>query len=110
MHYLVMDYVDGLTLDVSHGYLYRPKGGMEAIRMFVEQYGDRIRHLHLSDALPPDHEGLQIGEGSVDFHYILDAMKDRDVTAVPEIIGGHRGGGIGFRRALGELRSIQGNL
>jgi N-acetylneuraminate synthase len=101
---------DGFTLDVSHGYLYRPTGGMETIRMFVERYGDRILHMHLSDALPPDHEGLQVGEGSVDFKYVLGAMRDRDVSAVPEIIGGHRGGGIGFRRALEELRSIEKTL
>lgn len=101
---------DGLTLDVSHGYLHSPAGGMEVINSYMERYIDQIHHLHLSDALPPDHEGLQIGEGSVDFRYVLGCMRDRDVTAVPEIIGGHRGGGIGFRRALEELRTIQESL
>ncbi len=102
--------VDGLTLDVSHGYLHSPSGGMEVIEGFVERHGDRIVHLHLSDALPPDHEGLQIGEGNVDFPWVLAAFKGRDVTAVPEILGGHMGGGLSFRRALEELRTIQASL
>jgi len=100
-------HVDGLTLDVCHAYLHSPSGGMEVIRGFVESHLDRILHLHLSDALPPDHEGLQVGEGAVDFGYVMSAFAGRDVTAVPEIMGGHRGGGISFRRALEILRSIE---
>ncbi len=99
-------HVDGLTLDVSHGYLHTPKGGMEAIEGFLSRHRSRVLHLHLSDALPPDHEGLQIGEGCVDMAWVLRAVKGRDVTAVPEVIGGHRLGGRGFHRALGELRRM----
>jgi N-acetylneuraminate synthase len=99
--------VDGLTLDVSHGYLHSPRGGMEAIEGFIERFGDQVMHLHLSDALPPDHEGLQIGEGAVDFEAVLSAFSGRDISAVPEIIGGHRGGGIPFNRALEELKRIE---
>ncbi len=106
----LMDLVDGLTLDVSHGYLHSPRGGMEVIHRFIDVHGDLIRHLHMSDALPPDHEGLQIGEGKVDFPAILTAFKDRNVTAVPEIMGGHMGGGISFRRALEELRQLEASL
>jgi sugar phosphate isomerase/epimerase len=102
--------VDGLTLDVSHGYLHSPTGDMDAIEGFVQRYGERITHLHLSDALPPDHEGLQIGEGNVDFRWILASFKGREVSAIPEILGGHMGGGLGFRRALEELRAIETGL
>jgi sugar phosphate isomerase/epimerase len=98
---------DGLTLDVSHGYLHSPKGGMEVIKGFIDDHVDHIRHVHLSDALPPDHEGLQVGEGAVDFSYILGTFKGMDVSAVPEIMGGHMGGGISFKRALEELRRIE---
>jgi len=106
----LMDLVDGLTLDVSHGYLHSPAGGMDVVEGFINDHGDHIRHLHLSDALPPDHEGLQIGGGNVDFTTILTAFKDRKVTAVPEIMGGHMGGGISFRRALEELRQLEASL
>ncbi len=106
----LMGLVDGLTLDVSHGDLHSPAGGMDVVEGFIKAHGDHIRHLHLSDALPPDHEGLQIGEGNVDFATILTAFKDRKVTAVPEIMGGHMGGGISFRRALEELRQLEASL
>jgi sugar phosphate isomerase/epimerase len=100
-------HVDGMTLDVSHGYLHDPRGGMEAIEGFIERHLPRILHLHLSDAMAPDHEGLQVGEGHVDFEYVLERFRGRQVTAVPEIMGGHRGGGLSFQRALKELRNIE---
>ncbi len=100
-------HVDGLTLDVCHAFLHSPEGGMEVIQGFVGSHADRILHLHLSDALPPDHEGLQVGEGGIDFGYVLSSFAGRGVSAVPEIMGGHRGGGLSFRRALEILRSIE---
>lgn len=100
--------VDGMTLDVSHGFLHSPEGGMEVVDSMLEHHLDRILHLHLSDALPPDHEGLQIGEGAVDIQSVVSAFEGRDISAVPEIIGGHRQDGLGFRRALEELRRMVG--
>jgi sugar phosphate isomerase/epimerase len=102
----LMDVVDGLTLDVSHGYLHSPEGGMEAIEGFIARHGRRVMHLHLSDAKPPDHEGLQLGEGSVDVRTVVRAFADRDIGAVPEVIGGHRRDGLGFVRALEVLRAM----
>ena len=51
-----------------------------------------------------------MGEGAVDFDAVLRAFLGSDVSAVTEIMGGHRGGGIGFRRALEELRRIGSNI
>jgi sugar phosphate isomerase/epimerase len=103
-------HVDGMTLDVSHAFLHGPGGGMEAIEGFIDHHLDRILHLHISDALPPDHEGLQVGEGSVDMEYVLRSFRGRKVTAIPEIMGGHRGGGLSFKRALHELRKIESRI
>ncbi len=103
-------HVDGMTLDVSHGFLHSPEGGMEVIEEFLRKHGKRVLHLHLSDALPPDHEGLQVGQGSVDFMAVFEAFRGREVTAIPEIMGGHRGGGLSFRRALEELRRMEASL
>lgn len=103
-------HVDGMTLDVSHGFLHSPEGGMEVIEGFLRRHGKRVLHLHLSDALPPDHEGLQVGQGSVDFKAVFEAFRGREVTAIPEIMGGHRGGGLSFIRALEELRNMEASL
>lgn len=103
-------HVDGMTLDVSHAFLHDPSGGMDAIEGFLDRHLDRILHLHLSDALPPDHEGLQIGEGLVDMEKVIRSFRGRQVTAVPEIMGGHRGGGLSFQRALKELRRIESTI
>lgn len=107
---ILAPHVDGMTLDVSHGYLHSPQGGMEVIDAFIDRHLERILHLHLSDAKPPDHEGLQVGEGDVDMESVLRAFRGLDVTAVPEIMGGHRGGGLSFRRALEELRGIEASI
>jgi hypothetical protein len=53
---------------------------------------------------------MQVGEGSVDFTPVLRTFRGSDVGAVPEVLGGHRGGGVGFRRALQELRRIESSL
>jgi sugar phosphate isomerase/epimerase len=102
--------VDGLTLDISHGFLHSPEGGMGVIEGFITHHKDRILHLHLSDALPPDHEGLQIGEGAVDLPSVLSAFGRSDITAIPEIIGGHRREGLGFKRAMEELRAVSAHM
>jgi sugar phosphate isomerase/epimerase len=83
---------------------------MEVIDAFIDRHLERILHLHLSDAKPPDHEGLQVGEGDVDMERVLRAFRGMDITAVPEIMGGHRGGGLSFRRALEELRGIEASI
>ena len=100
------DVVDGLTLDVSHGFLHCPEGGMGALEGFIGRHRERVMHLHISDAKPPDHEGLQLGEGSVDVRAVVRAFAGRDIGAVPEVIGGHRRGGLGFARALEVLRAM----
>ena len=102
----LVDVVDGLTLDVSHGFLHAPEGGMVAIEGFISRHGERVMHLHISDAKTPDNEGLQLGEGSVDLRAVVRAFAGRDIGAVPEVIGGHRRDGLGFARALEVLRTM----
>ena len=92
--------IGGMTLDLCHAYLATPKGGNEGIRRFSEELGDRIGHVHISDAGPPHSEGLQIGEGKVDFSCLTDLGA---ATGVVEIADGHLDGGERFRVALDRL-------
>ncbi len=62
-----------------------------------------ISHLHLSDGAGLDGEGLQIGEGVIDWVKFFTIVKDYHGTMVPEIWRGHQRGGEGFLIALNRL-------
>ncbi len=67
--------------------------------------GPHTAHLHIVDAEGVDGEGLQIGEGEVDFLSLgkkLDTLCP-DATFIPEIWMGHKNVGEGFWVALERL-------
>jgi sialic acid synthase SpsE/sugar phosphate isomerase/epimerase len=59
-----------------------------------------IGHLHLSDGAGLDGEGLQIGEGSIDWVKFFDVLGDYSGTMIPEIWRGHQRRGEGFLIAI----------
>jgi N-acetylneuraminate synthase len=76
----------------------------EQVRLLLPYIG----HLHLSDGAGLDGEGLQIGEGAIDwvhFFQVLSAGKPESYrgTMIPEIWRGHQRGGEGFIIAIGRL-------
>lgn len=75
---------------------------------YVEMLGPFTRHLHVADAGGVDAEGLQIGEGDMDFSAIA-AVLDRtcpQATFIPEIWQGHRNEGEGSWIALERLEGL----
>ncbi len=62
-----------------------------------------VRHLHLSDAEGMGEEGLQIGDGEIDWPAIAEIFRDYVGTITPEIWQGHLEGGKGFLLALERL-------
>ena len=60
-----------------------------------------IHHLHLSDGAGLDGEGLQIGEGTIDWVKFFQVLGDYHGTMIPEIWRGHQ------RQAEGFLVAIQ---
>jgi N-acetylneuraminate synthase len=96
------DNVGGATLDICHAYLATREGDNHHVQAMCKSLGRNIKHIHASDARPPHHEGLQIGDGLVDFG----VLKDIQVGVVPEIIGGHKNEGEGFGRAFSILKNI----
>ena len=93
-----------LCLDISHSKLtsnYR----RESFTGFVEKVGKYVAYLHIVDAAGVDGEGLQIGEGEIDFTELARSL-DRlcpDASFIPEIWQGHKQGGEGFWIALERL-------
>ncbi len=100
----------GICLDICHAFLARPGGGYEVIEEFLDRFGNKIRHVHISDARAPDGEGLQIGKGEMGFTRIATALRSKtdyeNLTGIPEIKDGHLKRGAGFRVALDLLRTM----
>jgi N-acetylneuraminate synthase len=70
--------------------------------------GPHTGHLHIADAGGVDAEGLQIGEGDMDFAAIMTVL-DRScpqATFIPEIWQGHKNQGEGFWQAMNRLEAF----
>jgi N-acetylneuraminate synthase len=67
-----------------------------------------VGHLHIADALGVSGEGIQIGEGNVDFDAVREIFlsSKSGPTWIPEIWQGHLGGGGGYAEALRRLANL----
>jgi len=76
-----------LTLDTGHANI----GGRRSLD-FIEKFGSRIGHLHISDNLGKRDDHLAIGSGVIDFLKIIGALKQcgYDDTATLEIFSDDR--------------------
>ncbi|MDO4919668.1 N-acetylneuraminate synthase family protein [Kocuria sp.] len=93
-----------LTLDVSHSKLAATFLGIPFPDV-VERLAPLSAHLHVVDATGVDGEGVQVGEGEVDFADLAARLDRHCPTAgfIPEIWMGHVDGGQGFWTALERL-------
>lgn len=88
--------------DSSHHKLYTNWAHVdfyEQLRLILPYIG----HLHLSDAAGLDGEGLQIGEGSIDWVRFFRVLGEYHGTMIPEIWRGHQRQGEGFLIAIQRL-------
>ena len=97
----------GLCFDTAHTKLacnYLKSSFSEA----VELLAPHSRHLHLVDAAGLDSEGLQVGEGEIDWRALGKQLATlaSGVSFIPEIWQGHADGGVGFWTALNRLEGI----
>lgn len=96
-----------MCFDISHSRLTCTHLGVDFYE-FSETIAPFTAHLHLGDARDLNGEGLQIGEGTIDFARlgrILDADCPR-ASFIPEIWQGHKNGGEGFWVALERLEGV----
>ena len=93
-----------LTLDVSHTQLACTFLGVPFADA-VELLAPLSAHLHVVDATGVDGEGVQVGEGEVDFADLARRLRRLcpDAGFIPEIWMGHSDGGAGFWTALDRL-------
>lgn len=102
----IKDFLDAhglkMCLDTSHAQLgCNARGG--SLVDFCRLLRPSVRHLHLSDAEGVGEEGLQIGEGQIDWKAVAEVFRGYDGTVTPEIWQGHLEGGKGFLLALERL-------
>ena len=93
-----------ICFDISHSGLTCNHTGADFYE-FSRRIAPLTAHLHLGDAKGLNGEGLQIGDGDIDFARlgkVLDAGCPR-ASFIPEIWQGHKNGGEGFWIALEKL-------
>ena len=75
---------------------------------FARQIAPLTAHLHFGDAKGVNGEGLQVGEGDIDFVQLGNILNEGCPTAsfIPEIWQGHKNGGEGFWIAMQKLEGI----
>ena len=75
---------------------------------FCEKIAPHTAYLHLGDASGVNGEGLQIGEGEIDFVRLGKNLnnKFKNVPFIPEIWQGHKNKGQGFWIALEKLKGL----
>lgn len=95
----------GLCFDTSHAVLQCNHDG-EALVQFADQVRPYVRHIHFSDGAGISGEGLQIGEGQINFVELFPVLMKCNADAVPEIWMGHHQNGRGFQTALERLQEI----
>lgn len=93
-----------MCFDISHTRLTCNHFGID-FYAFAERIAPLSAHLHLGDAQGLNGEGLQIGEGDIDFVRLGDILRKGcpDASFIPEIWQGHKNGGEGFWIALEKL-------
>lgn len=98
-----------ICLDISHTKLACNYLGISFTEA-IELISPHVRHLHLVDAIGNSEEGVQVGEGDVDWPALcrqLDLI-DNNVSFIPEIWQGHVDNGQGFWIALDRLEGLFG--
>jgi len=91
-----------MCFDTSHSKLYCNWAHVDFYAQ-VQTLLPYIGHLHLSDGAGLDGEGLQIGEGAIDWVHFFKVIGSYHGTMIPEIWRGHQRQGEGFLIAIQRL-------
>jgi N-acetylneuraminate synthase len=95
-----------MCFDISHTMLTCNYLGLDFYE-FAEKIAPITAHLHFGDAKGLNGEGLQIGDGEIDFCRLGKILNTGcpQATFIPEIWQGHKNGGEGFWVALDRLET-----
>lgn len=99
----------GMAYDICHASLYCHKFNASLVD-YTKAVMPYVSHIHISDAFGTNGEGLQIGEGDIDFDALVPVMKSFKFSWVPEIWSGHLHEGTGIYECLKRLEKYEGAL
>jgi len=96
-----------MCFDVSHSKLTCNHLGFD-FYAFAERVGKYTAHIHMGDASGLNGEGLQVGEGEIDFARLGRIFADQcpHASFIPEIWQGHKNAGNGFWIAMERLEGL----
>ena len=96
-----------MCFDVSHSRLTCNHLGLDFYD-FAEKVAPYTAHLHMGDASGVNGEGLQVGDGDIDFERLGEILNKNAPNAsfIPEIWQGHKNLGSGFWVALDRLDGL----
>ena len=92
-------------MDISHTYMSCAHLGKDFYQV-LDQVSKYFDYLHIADAIYPGEEGINIGEGDIDFKRLQKYLTSKDYRWIPEIWNGHLDHFEGFRKGLKALDSI----
>jgi sialic acid synthase SpsE/sugar phosphate isomerase/epimerase len=94
----------GMVFDLCHAFLYCNlyQADLSEYTLTVLPY---VKHMHISDASGISGEGLQVGDGEIDFDLCLELMKNAEFSWVPEVWSGHHHHAAGLYKALINLEA-----
>lgn len=90
--------------DISHSHLACNKFNWDHVE-YIKNLASVTAHFHIADGKGVDGEGLQIGEGTVDFDRVFKVidMHIPKVSFIPEVWQGHKNNGEGFWYSLDKI-------
>ena len=98
-------YKYNICFDIAHAQLYCNVFKKNIID-FIKLIRPFVRELHLADAYGVNGEGVQIGEGEIDFKEAMKYFKDYRYGVIPEIWRGHLQNGREYLIAMQKLAPL----
>jgi sialic acid synthase SpsE/sugar phosphate isomerase/epimerase len=84
-----------MCLDLCHAKLYCTHAGIE-LSTYMRTVKPYVRHIHFSDCTGIDGEGVQLGDGEIDWSEVCETFADYEHGWTPEIWNGHHDHGSKF--------------
>jgi len=98
-----------MTFDICHAML---QCNLEKISLteYTKQVMPYVAHMHISDAIGLNGEGIQMFEGEIDFESVFNAAAPYNFSWVTEIWSGHLHNGSGTYKAMRDIEINFNNI